>query len=255
MKRNLHTPQDLNFLNKLFQHITSLPEFSFTQGDFLARLEYVCYYHLGNFKYPPKQLLTAWLAQLAGQFDIKIVVQDIQLKIIHAPVYKIAGQAAIMAQDINHVIGPVDELLVEDAKDLPKAIEKTLLLLQDFQPHQLGDILLSSPPWCKAKYLIEAVIYHFDASEITSEKIVRAVLTDCFKKTHSLKVHSLALEPLGTEYQVLSYRLFVQILHETLLQLAGQLPHLKELTVAARNPNEAKSLKQAFSEVLNIKIP
>lgn len=260
MNREFKPGDELATLSKIFQNITSSPEFYFAEGDFLRRLEHVCYYQLGNFRYPAKLLIAQLFTKLGEKFHISIAVQDIQIKVAIAPVYKLPVEAAIMAQDTNHVIGPVEEILAEDVKnisekDLAAAIEKTLLSLQDFKPHQQGEILVSSPHWCQAKYLLEAVIYHFEGQELTREELVRTVMAECFQRCDSLKVKKLAIETLGTEYRVLTHHTFVQILHETLLQSAGRLLSLHELIIAVRDEAEAQSLKQAFKDILNIKIP
>jgi O-acetyl-ADP-ribose deacetylase (regulator of RNase III) len=239
----------------LFRDLVASPEFCFSEGDFFRRLEHACYYQIGNFQYPARLLLHALFQLLSEKFEVAVVVQDIQLKIVRDSVYHIGCEAAIMAQDTNHVIGPVEELFPEDTTELQQDMEKTLLELQNFKPHKLGEVLISSPSWCKAKYLLEAVIYRFEEEEITNEKVVRAVLVQCLQNCNSLKIHKLAMDALGTEYHVLPPHRFVHILHETLMQLAGQVPSIKEVSIAVRDQEHANALKKAFVDVLNIKIP
>ena len=256
MGREFFGHNNSQWLLTLLKKIIASPEFYFAEGDFFSKLEHVCYYHLGSFQYPAKLLLKHIFDFLAEKYEVAVTVQDIRLRIVKAPVYKIASDGAIMAQDINHVIGPIEELMEEKSEnELEKEFERTLAILEKFQPHELGEVLVSSPEWCKASYLIEAVIYEFEKEEISNENIIRSILKKCLMKSNGLKMQKLAIEALGTEYKILTPHTFVQILHDTLIKLAGHLKYLKELIIVAHNQKHVNALKKAFSDVLNIKIP
>ncbi len=253
MSRN-HSPEDIQDLSDFLQKIVAAPEFYFAEGDFLSRLEHACYYQLGNFQYPAKLLLHHFFKMLAEKFEVAVVVQDLQLKVVKSPVYCIAAEAAIMAQDTNHVIGPVDELLagMDDTQDVAQEYEKTLHMLENFQPHHQGEILVSSPAWCKAPYLVEAVIYQFETKPITDEKTVRAAMAESLRQCENRQSKTIVMDPLGNEYNVLPPSVFVHILHDTLFLMAGELHHLKELVIAAANQQQAAALRKAIAGVLNI---
>lgn len=252
-----HNAKGIKGLSEILQKIAAAPEFYFAEGDFLARLEHACYYQLGNFQYPARLLINHFVESLSEKLEIAIVVQDLQLKIVKSPAYRIAAEAAIVAQDTNHVMGPVDEWLQEmdGQAELMQEYEKSLHMLENFQPHHLGEVLVSSPKWCKAKYLVEAVIYHFEAKPITNEKTVRIAMAESLRQCEHRKLETVVLEPLGSEYNVLPPSAFVHILHDTLFHLAGELHHLKSLVLAAANQNQVVALKKAVSTVLNIQLP
>lgn len=258
MTRDFRGHDDLPELTNLLQQIVASPEFCFSEGDFWQRLEHVCYYQIGNFQYPARTLLDDFFRSFSQKYQITVSIQDIHLKIVTAPVYKIPVDGAIMAQDTNHVIGPVEELMEETAQmneqELQQELEKTLAMLPKFTPHRLGEILVSSPKWCKSPYLMEAVVYQFDNDTITDETTVYTTLRACLQKCEKLGINKVAVEALGTEYQILSDSNFVKILHKVMLELAGQLTQLKELIIAARDQEHANTLKKAFAEVLHIKI-
>lgn len=239
----------LEWLPLLMERILASPEFRYAEGNFTQKLESVCYYHLGSLCYPAELLLAHFFKTLSEKFEISLVVQDIKLRIIISPVYNIPGDGAIMAQDVNQVFGPVD-ISEEDMK-----CQDPAAILRDFKPRQRGEVLISSPSWCKARYLIEAVIYQFEREKITDRQIVVDALEECFQKCRSLHIKKLAMDPLGAGYNDLSCHSFVEILHETLIKFAGRLKSLREIIIAASNERQCDELKKAFADILNIVIP
>lgn len=249
MKRDCHTQDIQEWLPAFLHQLLTAPEFQYAEGEFLTRLEHVCYYHLGGLRYPGKLLLSQFFEILANKFEITLVAQDIRLRIIHAPVYKITADVAIMAQDVNQVLGPVDEMLSED-----ETAGDPMSMLQDFEPYRMGKVLVSSPKWCRARYLMEAVVYQLESRRITTRGVVATTLQECLEKCRELKIRNLAMDPLGTHQSGISYHAFVGILHEALVQCAFRLDPLKELTIAAKDRQQSMALKKAFADVLHLKI-
>ena len=182
MERNFFSENQQ--LSEILKYFLSLPEFYFAKGNLAQKLVELCYYQLGNFQYPVHLLLDHWFKDIAESLNqdiaLSVVIQNIRLKIIVSPVYKIESDCAIMSQDTYRVIGPIDEILIEGEKNIEEEIEQTILELENFEPYELGKILVSSPRWCKAKHLLEAVVYHFDAEDITNKEIVTRTIHKCF---------------------------------------------------------------------------
>jgi len=145
------------------------------------------------------------------------------------------------------------DALMKETLESQTSLAEIIQSLEDFKPSTLGDVLISKPSWCASKYLLEAIIYHFESDKITNDEIVRTTLVASLKKSNELKIQKLALDALGTEFRILSEAVFVKILHETLLKMAGTLQHLKEIIISARNIEHARLLKKAFAEVLHLK--
>ncbi len=241
-----------NEKNPFFQQLTEYPEFHLLPGNFFQKLIQLCYFQIGDLNQPAHFLLINLLKDFAKACNIQVVVQDIRFRIVVKPVYEIPGDAAIMGQDIYRVVGPVDALMKETLES-QTSLAEIIQSLEDFKPSTLGDVLISKPSWCASKYLLEAIIYHFESDKITNDEIVRTTLVASLKKSNELKIQKLALDALGTEFRILSEAVFVKILHETLLKMAGTLQHLKEIIISARNIEHARLLKKAFAEVLHLK--
>ena len=156
----------------VIEQLEKFPEFRFADGGLFKKLEYACYYNVGGLCFPAHLLLSHYLQMLAG----KVLVQDVQFVIIGEAANKIVADAAVMAQDVNRIIGPVDAYL--DEMDYNEPIEQ----LKNFRPSPLGKILISSPRWCRAGYLLEAVVYDFEAKNITSKKNGQKDFTGCVEK-------------------------------------------------------------------------
>lgn len=235
----------------LLDQLTEYPELQLCEGNFFQRLVSFLYSRGGDFRYPPELMILQFFAQWAQKKGAyPQLAHDVVFHVLQKPVYEIDCDGVIMAQDINRIVGPVQECFEESEEG--ESIEKTISLLEKFQPSRLGDILVSSPSWCKAKYLIEAVIYHFEVKRMTNQKLIRATLHAALKKAEKLKIVRLAMDALGTEYASLSAHTFARILCETLAQNIVDIKHLREIIVSARNPRHAYALKKAFIKLAGV---
>ncbi len=239
----------LSFL-PLLKHFINSPDFRLKDGSIEERLNYAYFQSMGGVQYPPF-LVVAKLAKLLENWHLEVHVQNLIIKIVKKPVYEISADVAIMSQDIYKVVGPVDELDLEEENVDDEAIEELIEKLRlDYIASQAGDILIRSPEWCKSPHLLEAIIYRFEEEEITDEETIRTILPQLFKEASRFSPKKIAMDPLGTEYHTLPPKVFAKIFFEALQNKAREFPHLQEIVITARNEKQAKMLKQAFGDVL-----
>ncbi|NUM36749.1 MAG: hypothetical protein HUU50_19575 [Candidatus Brocadiae bacterium] len=236
------------WLEDLLQNCEEFPEFRFSEGDFFDRLQSMAYFQMGDFQYPAHIMLSHFLEYYTEKMGAGITKQNIVFSVVQTPVYEIQSDVAIMGQDINRVIGPAEEMMEES--DYRSSIEETNHLLKNFKPSRQGEILVSKPSWCKAKYLWEAIIYHFEGKRITNAKIVRSMIQNCLKKASHLKIKTLGMNALGTEFNSLSIQTFVNILCEALFANAHELMQLEEIVISAQGERHSKAIKKAIKKTL-----
>ena len=238
------------WLLEILENFQDYPEFKFAEGDFFERLQHLVHYQIGDLKYPVHLLVSHFLEEYSEKMGIGLVKQNLTFRVLQTPVYKIKSDVAIMGQDINRIIGPVEEIMEEDTNDSDSSIEDMVHLLKKFKPGKQGDILVSSPSWCEADSLWEAIIYHFENKKITNAKIVRSILHNCLKKASKLKIKKLSMDALGTEFHFLSTQTFINILCETLFLEADNLTHLEEIVISAKDEAHSRAIKKAIKKTL-----
>ena len=236
------------WLEEILGNFQEFPEFQFSEGDFFERLQNLAYFQMGDFQYPAHILLNHYLEYYTEKMGTGIAKQNIVFSVVQTPVYKIKSDVAIMGQDINRIIGPVEEMIEET--DYTAPIEETISLLKKFKPSKQGEILVSAPSWCEANSLWEAIIYHFEGKRITNAKIVRSTLHSCLKKASKLKIKSLSMDALGTEFRSLSIQTFVNILCETLFAEAHNLTQLEEIVISAQDERHSRAIKKTIKKTL-----
>ncbi len=231
--------------------LSQYPEFYLSPGNIFQKLTNVCYYQLGDFCYPTPVMLINFLKKFSGPLNVQVFVQDIRFRILVSPVYKIPSDGAIMSQDVYHIAGSenifLDKKISENIR-VPEMLENS----ESFKPSELGEIVLSQPSWCQSKYLLEAIIYCFQDKAATNQEIIRLTLEKSLKKYNEMGCKKIALDPLGTEYCILSEIIFVKILNEIIISLHGELQNIHEIIIAARSEEHANLLKKAFVKILNI---
>lgn len=236
------------YFEDIMANFKDYPEFQFSEGNFFDRLQNLAYFQIGDFQYPAHILLHHLLEDYSEKLQVK--QKNITFSVVQTPVYKIKSDIAIMGQDINRIVGPVEEMIEET--DSTNSIEDTIKLLERFRPSKQGDILVSNPSWCAAKCLWEAVIYHFEGKKMTNAKIVRSTLHNCFKKVGELNIKCLSMDALGTEFHSLSIQTFVDILCETLFLEAHNLNQLEEIFISAKTEMASKAIKKAIKKTLKM---
>ena len=251
MEENLFEEQNQEWLEIPLENIKKYPEFYLYQGDLLDRLAHFCFYNVGSFQYPVRSFLEVYITEFLTKTEIESIYQEINFQIIIKPVYEIYGDGAIMSQDINRIVGPIVDAEFADGEVSMGSIEDLLKELENFQPSKIGDVLVSSPNWCKAKYLLELVVYHFEDAKISDKNIIKSALYSSFQKAEELKINRLVLETLGTEFKVLNEQEFIEILFESLVDLCEERIYLNEVVIAAQNKKQAKILQNA---IINLNI-
>lgn len=243
------------WLEQCLHELTMTPEFQFASGSFLERLEQTIYWNMGGTCYPVRPILKQIVRSYEESPQVKITTQDIKLRLVCSPVYKIEADCAIMAQDSQHIMGPIDELVISEDSEMATDIEKSLGIVDFLPAYSPGEVIVSSPSWCNSKHLFEAVIYKFEDPKITSKEIVTEVLEKCVEMCNEWQLEAVAMDALGTEYGAFSYAEFVEVLQETIFCEAGAVSKLRELTIALETIEHLQKLKGAFASVLGIKIP
>lgn len=134
---------------------------------------------------------------------------NVILEISRREVWDFSVDVAILGQDRHRVFGPVQDI------DLPETphqeIRQAIAELSGQEPEEiLGDVLISTRSWSSARYLLEAIIFDFDRNPITELEIVETALGNALVLAGDLAAGSLAVRPLGNEYQIISAEQFAE---------------------------------------------
>jgi hypothetical protein len=170
-----------------------------------------------------------------------------RIEIATRPVHELVADAAVIAQDTRRVFGPARPLELEPDETLRRRIEDALDEIGfglDVWP--LGEVLLSRRPDAPAPWLLEAVVYDLDAEPIVREAIVRQALETCFAKLQALDLREAALSALGTEYGMLQFEVFADLLFDAAVQALVRASSLERLVLALRQPLQVLPLQRAL---------
>lgn len=226
-------------------------KFWFMNGWKNREVEYLCY--------DTGELYLADFSNIAHLVEDAFVphgdlAKNVQIEIAAKKVYEFAVDGAVMAQDTNRVFGPVQPLEIDPDQDLKQEIRQVIdELTFEFEPNKPAEVIVSKRSWCRARYLIEAIIYDLDQPDITSDKVIREAFDTCFARIADLGLTTVAMNPLGTEYQKMSEENFVRMFVETYNRHKSTLAGLTRIILVPREEKQVDALAAAVEKAIQVK--